>query len=122
VKVVGPDQTEPGLLAIRFTLAPDPKSNRWIGYFLHPQPDSWQALRRPVKESSGMGGLGFGGAAADDQLEEYVATIDKCVAEANARFEREDIPAMDAERTRTTEAAQAAKTRIDKAQARVDKL
>ena len=122
IKVVGPDKEEPGLLTIRFNLSPDPKSNKWVEYFLHPQLDPWQGFRRPAKESSGMGGLGFIGAVEDDRLEDYVATIDKCVTEANARFEREDIPAMEADKQRTAEVAQAAKSRIDEAQERLDKL
>jgi hypothetical protein len=122
LKVVGPDEAEPGLLTIRFMLVPDPKSNKWVEYFLHPQPDPWQAFRRPAKESSGMGGLGFVGAVEDERLEGYVATIDKCVADANARFEREDIPAMVADKRRATEASQAAKLRMDRAQERLDRL
>ena len=122
VKVVGPDEGEPGLLTIRVKLAPDPRSNKWVEYFLHPQLDSWGSFRRPVKDSSGTGGLGFIGAVEDDRLEGYVATIDECVDAANARFEQEDIPVMEAEKLRTTQAAQAAKSRIEKAQERLDKL
>lgn len=122
VEVVGPDPKEPALLTIRFKLAPDPKSEKWIEYFLHSQLDPWQASRRPGQESSGIGGLGFIGIVEDDRLEEYVATIDKCVAEANARFEREVIPELDAERRRASEAAATNDARIREARQRLDKL
>lgn len=122
VKVVGPDSKEPALLTIRFKLAPDPKSEKWIQYFLQPQLDPWQAFRRPGNESSGMDGLGFIGSVEDDRLEEYVATIDKCVAEANAKFEREVIPELEAERERARQAAASTDDRVRKAQERLDNL
>jgi len=122
VKVVGPDPKEPALLTIRFKLAPDPKHEKWIEYFLHSQLDPWQAFRRPAKESSGMGGLGFIGSVENDRLEDYVATIDNCVAEANALFEREVVPQIEADRKRASEAAASNDARIRKAQERLDKL
>ena len=122
VKVVGPDPKEPALLTIRFKLAPDPKSDRWVEYFLHPQLDPWQAFRRPEKENSGMGGIGFIGSVEDDRLEEYVATIDKCVADANASFEREAIPELESERQRAGQAVATHDARMRKARDRLDNL
>lgn len=121
-KVVGPDPKEPALLTIRFQLAPNPKSDRWVEYFLHPQPDPWQAFQRPGKESSGMGGIGFIGSVEDDRLEEYIATIDKCVADANARFEGEVIPELEAERQRAGQAVATHDARMRKARERLDNL
>ena len=122
VKVVGPDAKEPALLTIRFKLTPDPKSDKWVDYFLHPQLDPWQTFRRPARESSGMGGIGFIGAVEDDRLEEYVATIDKCVADANASFEREVIPEVEADKQRANQAVASNDARMRNARERLDKL
>jgi hypothetical protein len=122
VNVVGPDPEEPALLTIRFQLEPDPKSDKWFEYFLHPQHDPWQGFRLPERESRGMGGIGFIGSVEDDRLEEYVATIDKCVADANASFEREVVPEREAEKQRASQAVVTNDARMQKARERLDNL
>lgn len=118
VKVIGPDEEEPGKLSVRFKLVPDPRSNKWIDYFL----GAWKTFPEPTKVSSGGAGLGFVGRVEDNRLEEFVATIDRCAGEANARYESEDIPKIEAESARVRDVMDAEKARIDKAQETLDNL
>ena len=69
-----------------------------------------------------MGGIGFIGSVEDDQLENYVATIDRCVADANARFERDVIPEREAEKQRASDAVTTNEARMRKARERLDKM
>jgi hypothetical protein len=122
IRAQGPAKDEPALLEIQFKLAPDPQSEEWVDYFLHPQIDHWQAFHRPVKVSSGMGGMGFIARVNDDRLEEFVRIIDRCVAEANAKYAREDIPRIEFDNERAREAADNERARIEEAQRKLDSL
>lgn len=122
IKVVGPDDAEPALLRIRFSLGPRLTSEKWVDYFLHPQLDHWQSFRRPARESIAMGTVGFITKVEDGRLEDFVATIDRCISEANAKFELEDIPVLVAEEARSEETVTAKRARIDEAQRKLDSL
>ena len=117
VKVKGVDPDDTSFLVVEVTLSATPPGE-WPHRFENPVGVEVPTSMRPPKVERSV--VRF--RVADDQLEEYVRTLDQRIAAANAYYEDDVLPARRAAEQRKLDEASMRDQRIADAQRRVDAL
>lgn len=116
-KVLGINEKYSGLLNVELDLSDTPP-REWAEFFTHPTGIGISMSMHPPKLSGHIVSL----RPPDGEIEKYVNHIDERIVAANAYYERQVIPDLEAAEARQEQSRKAEQMRLDEARRRAEKL